>query len=108
MTDAHSPPSGPWVAVFDLDGTLTWRDTLGPFLAGFLRAHPHRVFGLWRLPFALFDYLARDRDRGKLKSRVIQIVMGGATRPSVDACADAFVGGFNARRRFRPTALAVL
>lgn len=108
MTDSETSPPSPWVAVFDLDGTLTWRDTLGPFLGTFLRAHPHRVFGLWRLPFALFDYLARDRDRGKLKSRVIRMVMGGATRPVIDACADAFVGSFTARRRWRPTALAVL
>ncbi len=29
-----------WVAVFDLDGTLTWRDTLMQFLMSFLRRHP--------------------------------------------------------------------
>ena len=46
-----SPPSNDprrWVAVFDLDGTLTWHDTLMPFLASFLRRHPGRWFGLWR------------------------------------------------------------
>jgi hypothetical protein len=37
-----------WVAVLDLDGTLTWRDTLFPFLMGFLRRHLRRVLRLWR------------------------------------------------------------
>src|ERR1700736_1790082 len=74
-----------WVAVFDLDGTLTWHDTLFLFLMSFLRRHPWRLLGLWRLPFALGSFLARKRDRGLLKSRVIQMVMGGATRTAVDA-----------------------
>ena len=40
----------PALAIFDLDGTLTWRDTLVPFLAAYLRAHPRRLARLWRLP----------------------------------------------------------
>ncbi|HME39194.1 MAG TPA: HAD-IB family phosphatase [Steroidobacteraceae bacterium] len=108
MTVSGSSAPRPWVAVFDLDGTLTWRDTLLPFLASFLRRHPWRLFGLWRLPFALFSYLTQDRDRGLLKSRVIRMVMGGASRAAVEACADSFVGSLRPRRRFRPTALAVL
>jgi phosphatidylglycerophosphatase C len=108
MSATETPTPGPWVAVFDLDGTLTWRDTLGLFLASFLRAHPLRSFGLWRLPFAAFDYLMLGRDRGLLKSRVIRMVMGGAPRPSVDACADEFAGTLSARHRLRPTALGVL
>jgi phosphatidylglycerophosphatase C len=97
-----------WVAVFDLDGTLTWHDTLFLFLMSFLRRHPRRVLGLWRLPFALGGFLGRNLDRGLLKSRVIRMVMGGATRTVVDACADSFVDALEPRRRLRPTALAVL
>ena len=107
MTDGATAPRR-WVAVFDLDGTLTWHDTLLLFLLSFLRRHPRRVFRLWRLPFALFTYLARNRDRGILKSRVIRIVMGGATRGAVEACADAFVADLEARRRLRPAAVAAL
>ena len=40
-----APPTR-WVAVFDLDGTLTFGDTLRQFLAGFLRRHPRRALGL--------------------------------------------------------------
>jgi len=96
------------VAVFDLDGTLTWRDTLLPFLLSFLRRHPRRVLGLWRMPFALLSFVAQGRDRGALKSRVIRIVMGGAARTDVDACADAFVDTLRPRHRLRPAALAAL
>src|ERR1700733_11433248 len=107
MGSENSPPR-PWVAVFDLDGTLTWRDTLLPFSAGFLRRHPWRLFGLWRLPFALLEFLVQRRDRGKLKSRLIRVVMGGASRASIDECAGSFVSTLASRRRFRPAALAVL
>ena len=106
MTGETIPPQR-WVAVFDLDGTLTWRDTLASFLLEFLRRHPWRVFGLWRLPFALLNFLG-NRDRGLLKSRVIAMVMGGATRTDIDACADSFVDGLTPRHRFRPAALAAL
>jgi phosphatidylglycerophosphatase C len=96
------------VAVFDLDGTLTWRDTLLPFLLSFLRRHPRRVMRLWRMPFALLSFVAQGRDRGALKSRVIRMVMGGAARTDIDTCADAFVDALRPRHRLRPAALAAL
>jgi phosphatidylglycerophosphatase C len=87
---------------------LTWRDTLLPFLMGYLRRHPHRLFGLWRLLPALVGYVLADRDRGLLKSRVIRVVMGGESRAAVDSWAEAFVGDLLPDRRLRPAALAVL
>jgi phosphatidylglycerophosphatase C len=56
----------------------------------------------------LGGFLGRNLDRGLLKSRVIRMVMGGATRTVVDACADSFVDALEPRRRLRPAALAVL
>jgi phosphatidylglycerophosphatase C len=108
MTAPETATPTPWVALFDLDGTLTRRDTLLPFLLSYLRRHPRRVAGLWRLPWALIRYAARGRDRGLLKSRVISMVMGGASRTDVDRCAEAFVDGLTRRRRLRPAALTVL
>lgn len=96
-----------WVALFDLDGTLTWRDTLLPFLAGFVRRRPHRMFGLWRLPWALLRYW-RQRDRGALKSSVIQMLMRGESRTVVDAWARDFVAQLKPRHRFRTIALGVV
>jgi len=97
----------PWVALFDLDGTLTWRDTLLPFLLGFLKRHPQRVLRLWPMPFALYSYW-KDRDRGALKSRVIRMVLGGASRPVLEAWAESFVCAMKPRQKFRPLALAIL
>jgi len=73
------------VAVFDLDGTITSRDTLGPFLAGYLARHPSRAWRLWRLPFSLLRYLLGLSDRGRLKSSLIRQVIGPAPRQQIDA-----------------------
>jgi phosphatidylglycerophosphatase C len=108
MTDSATTAPRRWVALFDLDGTLTWHDTLFLFLMSFLRRYPARTLALWRLPFALGSFLIRNHDRGLLKSRVIRMVMGGATRSVVDACADSLVGSLGPHHRFRPAALAAL
>jgi phosphatidylglycerophosphatase C len=97
----------PWIALFDLDGTLTWRDTLLPFLLGYLVRRPHRALRLWRLPIALWRYW-RDRDRGVLKSSVISMLMRGEKRAVLNAWAETFVAGLIPKKRFRPLALAVL
>jgi phosphatidylglycerophosphatase C len=104
-TGANRPD--PCVALFDLDGTLTWRDTLLPFLAGYLIRHPRRLWALWLLPPALVAYVV-NRDRGALKSRAIRMVMGGASRSSVEAWAEIFVGSLQSRHMLRPAALAAL
>jgi phosphatidylglycerophosphatase C len=96
-----------WVALFDLDGTLTWHDTLLPFLLGFVRRRPHRAFGLWQLPPAVFRYW-QDRDRGALKSSVIRMLMRGEKRSVLDAWAKIFVAELKRKNRFRPLALAVV
>ena len=104
MTDS-APPA---LAVFDLDGTLTWHDTLVDFLAGYVRRHPAKALKLWRLPGVLLAYVFGGFDRGRLKSQVIKIVMGGEPKNSIDSWADAFVESLHADRAFRGAALAVL
>jgi len=96
------------VALFDLDGTLTWNDTLLPYLAGYARRHPSSWLRLWRLPWAVADYGFGTRDRGLLKSRIIRMVMGGASRSCIEAWTARFVGGLQRRGTFRPAALEVL
>ena len=98
----------PWVAVFDLDGTLTWHDTLLPYVLRFALRRPYRLFRLWPLPFAVLAFLLGHRDRGILKSRLIRAVMGGETRPEVEAWSEVFVADLARRRAFRPAALAEL
>ncbi len=108
MNAATALEATPQVALFDLDGTLTWRDTLMPFLAGYVLRHPARLMRLWRLAPALIEYAARGRDRGRLKSRVIRAAMGGDRRAEIDAWAESFVRTLGPRRVFRAAALAAL
>ena len=96
------------VAVFDLDGTLTWRDTLLPYMAGFLRRHPRRLLRLWRLPGPLAAFAIVHHDRGKLKSAVIRMVLGGETRTQLARWTAEFVAALQPRGAFRPGALATL
>lgn len=104
---ANGVAAQPWIALFDLDGTLTWRDTLLPYLLGFVRRRPYRAIGLWRLPLALARYW-RDRDRGALKSSVIRMLMRNEKRAVLDAWAQNFVAQLKPKHRFRPLALAVV
>ena len=81
------------LVIFDLDGTITRRDTLGPYVAGF---HARRPWRLWRaaraLPALLGFFLGRA-DRGVLKGALIHAVLGGHTRAEL---AD-WTGRFTAR-----------
>jgi phosphatidylglycerophosphatase C len=108
MTARRAPDQSPCVALFDLDGTLTWHDTLRLFLAGYAARHPARLLRLWRLAPALFEYANRGRDHGRLKSRVIRAVMGGVRRAELDVYAESFVLTLAPRRRFRAGALAAV
>jgi phosphatidylglycerophosphatase C len=96
------------VALFDLDGTLTLRDTLLPFLAGYAARHPARLLRLWRFAPALIEYCARGRDRGRLKSRAIRAVMGGERRADIEAWARAFVATLEPRGKFCAMGLETL
>ena len=109
MNARRAPKVTPAVALFDLDGTLTWRDTLLPFLAGYALRHPTRLLRLWRLLPARLEYAARGRDRGRLKSRAIRAVMGGDRRAH-DRCLGRSRSYSRSSRvgRFRAAALATL
>lgn len=82
------------IAVFDLDGTLTRRDTFLPYLRGWLRRHPRRGW-LWAMLAAFWRYAFGDRDRGRLKSDLIRRLMSGATQAEVAEWSREFVDGLN-------------
>jgi phosphatidylglycerophosphatase C len=77
------------IAVFDLDGTLTRRDTLWPYLRGWVGRHPRP--GFWPRVLAAVSRYPLDRDRGCLKSRLIRIAMAGAPAEDVRAWTAAYV-----------------
>lgn len=94
------------VAVFDLDGTITRRDTLLPFVLHVLARRPRRVLRLWPLPWSLLRY-AVCRDRGALKESLIRAALGGLTRAEVAAHVATFLDELWARG-LRPGALAAI
>ena len=75
---------------FDLDGTISRRDTLVPFLAGFLARRPWRLPRLLLALPAVIQFISR-RDRGALKGALIHAVMGGVKRADVAAWTADFV-----------------
>jgi phosphatidylglycerophosphatase C len=78
------------LAVFDLDGTITRRDTFGPFLWGFLWRRPWRLLRVLLLLPAAVGF-ALHRDRGALKGALIHAMLGGVPRASLDRWTERFV-----------------
>ncbi|MFM2289246.1 MAG: hypothetical protein RL684_2389 [Pseudomonadota bacterium] len=70
------------LAVFDLDGTVTRRDTLLPWLAACLRRHPWRWLLVPLLLAPLLRFVA-DRDRGRLKATLLHVLVSGLSRGEI-------------------------
>jgi len=87
---------------FDFDGTLTCRDSFRAFLAW--RGGPLRyALGMARLSAAAARY-ALDRDRGQLKTAMIDEFLAGACRADLEGQAREFALS-SWRRLLRPDAL---
>ena len=76
--------------MFDLDGTLSWNDTLLAYLGFALSRYPRRIARLWDAP-ALVVGFAWRRDRGALKSALIRRVLGGLSREDIDSLTSDFL-----------------
>ncbi len=83
------------LAVFDLDGTITRDDTFVRYLRGWLVRHPERR-DAWRALRALAQFLAGGRDRGRLKSDLLRVYLGGAERGQVESWSAEFAGKLGA------------
>jgi phosphatidylglycerophosphatase C len=94
------------LAVFDLDGTITRHDTLGPFLAGFLLRHPWRLARLALTAPALARY-PLQRDRGALKGALIQAALGGLARAPLERWSAEFVPRLLERGLYREALSAI-
>jgi phosphatidylglycerophosphatase C len=68
------------VAVFDLDGTITRRDTLLPYVMGYLLRHPWRLPRLLGALPACVRFLLGRADHGALKASFIHATLGGVPR----------------------------
>ena len=79
------------LVVFDLDGTITYRDTLLPYVSGYLaRARRSRLRMLAVVP-TLAAFVSGRADHGAVKAAFIRGTLGGATREQLAAWTHEFV-----------------
>lgn len=83
------------IAAFDVDGTLTTRDCVVPFLRRVAPTH-RLVTGMLRRPVTLAASAAR-RDRDALKAASVAAAFTGRSRASVESEAAAFGDQVHAR-----------
>jgi phosphatidylglycerophosphatase C len=84
-------PHSPQLVIFDLDGTLTRRDTLIPYLSGFLVRHPWRIFRTLHLPVVLAMFFLGFISHARLKEYFLTAFLGGATREQVQQWSSTFI-----------------
>lgn len=97
-------------AVFDLDRTLTRRDTFLPFLYGYLRRHPRRAWRLLLLPPRLSAVCIRalqKNTRTRIKQAVLTAFLGGVARAELAAWGETYAERV-AADGLRPGCLAAL
>jgi len=79
------------LAVFDLDGTITHRDTLLPYVMGFPMSAPRKYLGMLCLFWTVLLFVLRLRDHGDVKQAFIRSTLRGQTRAKVQAYTSQFV-----------------
>ena len=79
------------LVVFDLDGTITYRDTLLPYVTGFLARTGRSRLRLARLVPTLAAFGVGAADHGAVKSTLIRATLGGASRTQLKAWTEEFV-----------------
>jgi phosphatidylglycerophosphatase C len=79
------------LVVFDLDGTITYRDTLLPYVTGYLARAGRSRLRMARLLPTLAAFAVGAADHAAVKSAFIRGTLGGATREQLAAWTDAFV-----------------
>ena len=81
------------VTVFDLDGTLTRRDTYTALLLRVLGRRPWRWLGCVRLPFAVAAHYAGVRDNAWLKTTFLSVILSDIRHDDLRAITEPFVAG---------------
>jgi phosphatidylglycerophosphatase C len=85
------------LVVFDLDGTITRRGTLVPYVAGLLAKRPLQLLRLLRVVPALLAYSLGRIDRGELKGRLLRATLRGRGRAELATWTAQFVPRLVAR-----------
>jgi len=88
------------MAIFDLDGTITHRDTLFPLVLRHLLRQPLHLLRLLGVLPAAVRFLF-DRDRAALKQSLLRSTLRGTAREELRATSDQFVRDTIERRCFK-------
>jgi len=94
------------IAIFDLDGTITYRDTLFPLVLRQLARRPWNLLRLVAVAPAAIRYLF-DRDRAALKQSLLRHTLRGMARSELAAASTKFVRDTIERRCFRDALTAI-
>ena len=95
------------IAVFDLDGTLTYKDTYVDFLLFCMKKRPLRILRGGELILYLCLYKAGLRSNHWLKAKYLGTVAGGLGGAEFDSLCDQF-SARTIERNIKPKALAEL
>lgn len=79
---------------FDLDGTVSRRDTLWLWVRAFLWRHPWRWPRLLALLPCLYRFATGSADHGELKGRLLQLAVGGYTRNELEQHTARWIAAF--------------
>jgi HAD superfamily phosphoserine phosphatase-like hydrolase len=79
------------LAVFELDGPITHRDTLLPYVMGFPMSTSRKLLGVLVFCWTLVLFVLRLRDHGQVKSAFIRCTLRGQTRSRLEAWTAQFV-----------------
>lgn len=108
MVDPDPPREpAPLLVFFDLDGTISRRDTLIGYVFGFAWRRPWRLLGFLRVLPTVLAYAIGRADRGRLKGALIHHVMGGASREEIARWTEDYLPKLRRRGLF-PEALAAI
>ena len=92
MVDPDPPREpAPWLVVFDLDGTLTRRDTLTGYVFGLLARHPGRWWRVLGVLPALLRFGLGRADHGELKGALLHAALGGLSRAQIARWTERYV-----------------
>ena len=94
------------IAFFDLDGTITHRDTLFPLVLRQLSRRPLHLLRLLGVVPGAIRYLF-DRNRGALKQSLLRATLRGISRQELTAASSRFVADSIERRCIRDALNAI-
>ena len=92
MVDPDPPREpAPWLVVFDLDGTLTRRDTLTGYVFGLLARYPARWGRLVGVLPTLVRFALGRAAHGELKGALLHAALGGLAREQLSEWTSHYV-----------------